>query len=45
MILTMACLLLIAALHDRYRPRVIDGTPIEVAGVRDRVEFRLQQND
>lgn len=30
-----------AALKFRYKPRVVDGTPIEVAGVQNRITFRL----
>ena len=30
-----------AALKFKYKPRVVDGTPIEVAGVRNRITFKL----
>ena len=30
-----------AALKFKYRPRVVDGTPIEVAGVQNRITFKL----
>jgi protein TonB len=31
-----------AALKFRYKPRVIDGEPVEVPGVRNRITFQLQ---
>lgn len=30
-----------AAMKFRYKPRVVDGSPIEVAGVQNRITFRL----
>ncbi|MGI9273778.1 MAG: energy transducer TonB [Endozoicomonas sp.] len=32
-----------AALKFKYKPRVVDGQPIEVAGVRNRFTFRLEK--
>jgi protein TonB len=32
-----------AALKFKYKPRVIDGQPVEVAGVRNKISFRLER--
>ena len=31
-----------AALKFKYKPRVIDGTPVEVPGVRNRISFAIE---
>ncbi|MCC5870388.1 MAG: energy transducer TonB, partial [Gammaproteobacteria bacterium] len=31
-----------AVMRFRYRPRVIDGEPVDVPGVRFRITFRLE---
>ena len=32
-----------SALRYKYKPRVVDGEPIEVAGVRTRITFQLSE--
>jgi len=31
-----------AALKFKYKPKVVDGEPIDVAGVRNRITFELE---
>ena len=33
-----------AALKFKYKPKVVNGEPIEVAGVRNLIKFELQDN-
>ena len=33
-----------AALKFRYKPRVVDGQPIEVAGVQNKITFLLEDS-